>query len=334
MKLNPTLRPKIIGSVALLLVVWAFIACQPPTVPSELASVNDISNNIQKDTIKKVVRSTTENQTSNSTLVVASNLLRSFPWLDDYDPTTSILQQVPVPAGYQRIEVSNNSFGHWLRQLPLHPQGTPVLLYNGMTKPYQDGAYRVLNIDIGKRDLQQCADAIMRLRAEYLYQQKAYEAIHFNYTSGHTIRFSDWSRGKRPRVKGNNVTFSTPNGTTDTSYPQFKRYLTNVYNYAGTASLSKELPKKAIASIEPGDVFIQGGFPGHAILVMDVAQHPTTGERLFLLAQSYMPAQSIHLLNNPNNRALSPWYSNDLVSLLETPEWTFNKQDLCSFERL
>lgn len=337
MKFNLFLLPKIIGSGTLLAVVWTLIACQPPTVSSESASANHtIADTIIKDTSQKVVPTTLKkivaNKASAPRLVSTSNPLPTFPWLERYDPATSILQQIPVPTGYQRVELADNSFGHWLRQFSLHPKGTAVLLYNGMTKPYQAGAHRVLNIDIGKRDLQQCADAVMRLRAEYLYQQKNYEAIHFNYTSGHTIRFSDWSKGKRPRVSGSKVTFSAPNGTTDTSYPQFKRYLTNVYSYAGTASLSKELQKKAIASIEPGDVFIQGGFPGHAILVMDVVQHPTTGERLFLLAQSYMPAQSIHLLNNPNSGDLSPWYSNNLTSLLETPEWTFKKQDLCSFE--
>ncbi|MFK7798331.1 MAG: DUF4846 domain-containing protein [Aureispira sp.] len=337
MKFNPFLYSKIICSGALLAVVWTLIACQPPTVPAEsVLSNNNITDTITKDTTQKVVptslKKTVANNMSVPRLVATSNPLPTFPWLATYDPATSILQQIPVPAGYQRLELADNSFGYWLRQLPLHPKGTAVLLYNGMTKPYQAGAHRVLNMDIGKRDLQQCADAVMRLRAEYLYQQKNYAAIHFNYTSGHTIRFSDWSKGKRPRVSGSNVTFSAPKGTIDTSYPQFKRYLTNVYSYAGTASLSKELQKKAIASIEPGDVFIQGGFPGHAILVMDVAQHPTTGERLFLLAQSYMPAQSIHLLNNPNNGTLSPWYSSNLTSLLETPEWTFNKQDLCSFE--
>jgi hypothetical protein len=331
MKLNPCLFPKIIGSVVLLAVVWTLIACQPPTVPSELVASKPLATNSVKDTSKKVVATTVENPLNQPRSIVASSPLPTFPWLETYDPATSISQQIPVPVGYQRLELANNSFGHWLRQLPLHPQGTPVLLYNGRSKPYQAGAHRVLNIDIGKRDLQQCADAVMRLRAEYLYHQKNYEAIHFNYTSGHTIRFSDWSKGKRPKVSGSKVTFSAPKETIDTSYSQFKRYLTNVYNYAGTASLSKELHKKAIASIEPGDVFIQGGFPGHAILVMDVAQHPTTGERLFLLAQSYMPAQSIHLLNNPNNSDLSPWYSNDLINVLQTPEWTFNKQDLCSF---
>jgi hypothetical protein len=251
--------------------------------------------------------------------------------LDRYEAIQALHRQIPLPAGYQRLAVPTSSFAAWLRQLPLQVEGTPVLLYNGSQKPYQAGAYRVVDIDIGNRDLQQCADAVMRLRAEYLFSQQAYSAIHFNYTSGHTIRFSDWAKGRRPRVKGSNVSFSAPSGTPDYSYRQFKRYLTNVYSYAGTASLSKELPTKALSSIEPGDVFIQGGFPGHAVLVMDVAEHTETRERIFLLAQSYMPAQSIHILHNPNNAALSPWYSNQFSGTLETPEWNFKADDLRQF---
>jgi hypothetical protein len=77
------------------------------------------------------------------------------------------------------------------------------------------------------------------------------------------------------------------------------------------------------ADIEIGDVVIKGGFPGHAVLVADVVRNPSTGEKRFLLLQSYMPAQEIHVLKNPANADGSPWYKTDIGLLLETPEWTF-----------
>jgi hypothetical protein len=249
-------------------------------------------------------------------------------WLQDYTLATALERQIAVPNGYQRVVAAENSFGAWLRGLPLEEKGKPVLLYNGTTKSYQEGAHRVVKIDIGTKDLQQCADAIMRLKAEYYYSKKEYEQIHFNYTSGHTVRFSDWSKGKKPQISGNKVSFSSPSGSTDVSYSNFKKYLTNIFNYAGTASLSKELKSKKVADIEIGDIFIWGGFPGHAILVVDVAKHSQTGKKIFLLAQSYMPAQSIHILKNFNDSDLSPWYSEDFGEQLLTPEWTFERESL------
>ncbi len=81
--------------------------------------------------------------------------------------------------------------------------------------------------------------------------------------------------------------------------------------------------------INPGEVFIQGGFPGHAVIAIDVAVNPA-GERCFLLAQSFMPAQELHILKNPNS-ALSPWYHAQAEGKLNTPEWEFKHGDLKRF---
>ena len=67
--------------------------------------------------------------------------------------------------------------------------------------------------------------------------------------------------------------------------------------------------------------------------LMDVAVNPQTRKKVYLLAQSYMPAQQIHLLVNPQNRSLSPWYelSSETTGKHYTPEWVFNKSDLKRF---
>jgi hypothetical protein len=70
-----------------------------------------------------------------------------------------------------------------------------------------------------------------------------------------------------------------------------------------------------------GDVFIQAGHPGHTVLVVDLAE--CEGDKVFLLAQSYMPAQEVHVLRNPQDPELSPWYDLDFEDELQTPEWTF-----------
>jgi hypothetical protein len=102
-----------------------------------------------------------------------------------------------------------------------------------------------------------------------------------------------------------------------------------VFQYAGSASLSKELKSVPNEDIQPGDVFIQGGSPGHAVQVMDVVKN-AEGKKLFLLAQSYMPAQEMHVLVNLKNDAISPWYEIPEGELI-TPEWTFPANSLKRF---
>jgi hypothetical protein len=298
------------------------IAPKITPVKDTLVKVHPANNSASSNSTTKI--------TATETTPTASNY-SAYNWMDTYSIHTSLQNQISPPSGYKRIPLEKTSFGAWLRGLPLLQKNAKVMLYNGQEKPYQQGAYRVLDIDIGSRDLQQCADAIMRLVAEYHYSKKDYEAIHFNYTSGHTIRFSDWSKGKKPVIKGGKVRFSSSNSNTNTSYKNFKKYLTNVYCYAGTASLSKELRSKKVSDMVPGDTFIWGSFPGHAILVLDVAQNEQ-GKKIFLLAQSYMPAQSIHVLQNFNDESLSPWYSEDFGAELLTPEWTFDRNALKTFD--
>lgn len=253
----------------------------------------------------------------------------NFPWLLEYDYSTSIINNIAPPKEYERIDYSVNSFQDWLRHLPLKKNNT-VFLFNGEKKYNQSAQYRVIDIDVGNKDLQQCADAVMRLRAEYLFASNQKNNIHFNYTNGVSIPFSKWSSGYYPSLKSNKVLWvSSPNNS---SYNSFKKYMNNIFMYAGTASLEKELDKIELEDIETGDVFIKGGFPGHAVIVIDVAINKTNGDKCFMLAQSYMPAQNIHILKNPNNSDLSPWYSlKECKDIIETPEWTFYPDQLKRF---
>ena len=77
-------------------------------------------------------------------------------------------------------------------------------------------------------------------------------------------------------------------------------------------------------------MFIKGGFPGHAIIVIDVATNQA-GEKIFMLAQSYMPAQQTQVLVNPMDADLSPWYATDFGGTLATPEWNFTRDQLMRF---
>lgn len=253
-----------------------------------------------------------------------------YPWFRESKTGETVENAVETPSGYSRIAVPANSFKQWLRRLPLKEKDTPVRLYNGDNKQNQAAHFRIFDIDVGKKDLQHCADAIIRLKAEYLYSINRYNDIHFRFTSGQNARFTNWIKGYRPIVKGNDVRWEKT-AKYSSSYASFRRYLERVFMYAGTYSLSKELRPVNIKDMEIGDVFIRGGFPGHGVIVVDMAADDTTGKKLFLLAQSYMPAQDIYILNNPTNSDLSPWYELDFAHQLETPEWVFDRDQLKRF---
>jgi hypothetical protein len=235
-----------------------------------------------------------------------------------------------TPKGFERKPVQNASFASYLQTLPLKAAGSKVKYYDGSFK-YKDVYEAVVDIDIDNKNLQQCADAIIRLRAEYFYSQKAYTHISFNLTNGFRVAYSEWIKGNRVIVKGNQ-TYWQKSAAPSNTYKDFRNYLNFVFAYAGTLSLEKTLYSKDSKKVAIGDVFIIGGSPGHAVIVVDLAENPK-GEKVFLLAQSYMPAQEIQILKNSNDKELSPWYSANISDELLTPEWTFKANHLKTWEK-
>lgn len=241
--------------------------------------------------------------------------------------TDTLAARFAPPAGFQRNAAAAGSFAAWLRGLPLKPANTPVLLFNGQPKFRQDVHAAVIDIDVGTRDLQQCADAAMRLRAEWLYAMQRPNEIAFNDTgSGKPIAFSRWAAGDRPRPSGRALAWSR-SAAPDAGYASFRRYMDTVFTWAGTHSLERQLAAVPLADIAAGDLFIKGGFPGHAVLVADVARS-AAGATRFLLLQSFMPAQQMHVLKNLQDADAPPWYRLDFGDRLLTPEWVFPRDSL------
>ncbi|MEO6951449.1 MAG: DUF4846 domain-containing protein [Polyangia bacterium] len=234
-----------------------------------------------------------------------------YPWMIPGDTSHEALShRFPAPPGYTRVPLARGEFGAWLRELPLEPAGTAVRLFDGKEKPRQDVHLAVVAIDVGDRDLQQCADAVMRLRSEFLLAR------------GQTIVFHP-----DPKKKLHTMLFDPR--IPDPNRKRFHRYLTTLFSEAGSASLQAEMAQ-ATAPAQPGDVLIQGGYPGHAILVVDEVVDPG-GKRKLMLAQSYMPAQQIHLLKAADG---TPWFDEAALDKggLKTPEWRpFHRKDVRRF---
>jgi hypothetical protein len=224
-------------------------------------------------------------------------LLLAYAWPHAANAET-LEARFAAPAGAARVAVADGSFGDFLRRLPLEPRGAAVHLYDGTEKARQDVHAAVVDLDVAPRDLQQCADAVMRLWAEYGYARGATIAFHPDPGKPRALTFDARTRDRRG----------------------FARWLVRVFAEGGSASLQAEL-RPVDGDVQPGDVLIQGGYPGHAVLVLDVAVG-RDGRRWLLLGQSYMPAQQFHVLRNPSSS--SPWY--DAAALrsapgLKTPEW-------------
>lgn len=100
---------------------------------------------------------------------------------------------IPPPMGFRRVTEDPRSFGSWLRAVPLK-KSLIVHLYNGAPKENQDAQFAVLDVTVGHEDLQQCADAVMRLRAEYLFKNRRYPEIVFYTERG--VRHSTGISGK------------------------------------------------------------------------------------------------------------------------------------------
>ncbi|MGN8072672.1 DUF4846 domain-containing protein [Mucilaginibacter sp. 22184] len=210
-----------------------------------------------------------------------------------------------APAGFQQVIASPGSFGAWLQALALKPTGTPARTYKGDIARTNLYTAAIVDMSVGTQDLQQCADAVMRLRSEYLYQQKNYKAITFNFTSGFKCDFVHYADGYRY----SNEHWALK-AKKDYSYPNFLRYMNLIFSYAGTLSLQKELKKVSDPNeLKAGDVFIRGGSPGHCFIVLNVAEDARHHKK-FLLAQSFMPAQNIQVLQENGD----PWFSLDKKS--------------------
>lgn len=197
---------------------------------------------------------------------------------------------IPTPWGYERIKGDDASYSEFLRSLPLKGRGADVMLYTGGRSRFQSLNYAVVDMTL-LSNAEQCADVCMRLRAEYLFQTGQYGRIRFQNVNGKTMIYSGGSSRKA-----------------------FERYMRNLYNVASTFSLSREMNKRRLSDMQPGDVFVYAAIDrprnhkyGHAVMVVDVAENKD-GKKVFLLTEGNTPARDIHLLRNFENPFHSPWF--------------------------
>ena len=237
----------------------------------------------------------------------------------DYEPLAA---RFPPPSGFERVELPEGSFAQWLRNLPLLSEGSPVLDETGRRLAL--GPAAVVDMDV--RRFQECADVILRLRAEYLRWAGREDEIVFHLTGPGTISWPEWRRGMRPRLEGDRLVFAHA-AEVDGSRESFDRFLASVFEWCGTISLASEGQAVTFEDVQVGDYFARGGSPGHAVVIVDLARSEA-GELLALILQGYMPAQSPHVLMGGEPGA---WFAPDADTPVRVPWGSFTWEDLRRF---
>jgi hypothetical protein len=239
------------------------------------------------------------------------------PSIEPLEAVATLEQRFAPPPGFHRVDVEPGSFGAWLRHVPLAARDSPVRAYDGRLLLPADhpNLAAVTTLDIGKRDLQQCADAIMRLHAEWLWHGK--RAQEASYPSGAgPIPWTRYLGGQYPRTVGN--TFEWRSGRPRTnSHKTYRAYNDVVASWANTVSLARSANKPSRQEVRPGDFFVLPGGPGHAVLILDLARS-AEGRLVALMGQSFMPAQNFQVLRPSSRRT---WFAVDPEGGVETPFW-------------
>lgn len=251
------------------------------------------------------------------------------PSLINKDSLT-IKSRVNIPLGYERVDYARGSFEDYLRNYKLKTFGSKIINYDYSEYFWQGGHIGILEIPVPKNGLQQCADALIRIRSEYLWNNNRKDEIGFNFTSGHYCSWQKYAEGYRPKINGSKVTFSKT-ANANHSKNNFYKYLNLIYMYSGTLSLYYELKSVNAKDLQLGDMLIKGGSPGHIVMIADEVVN-NKGEKLFLLFQGNTPAQSVHLVKNLEDETISPWYQLENDAVISVSNYTFGNSKFVRFK--
>ena len=229
------------------------------------------------------------------------------------DGSTTLRDAYPPPAGTQRL--AGDAFATWLGAMRVLPPSVPVRTHDGKVVAGHKGA-RVIDLPMVPGNLQQCADALIRVRAEWLRATGG--EVMYHATSGDPIPWTRWQAGERPFEQGRGLAWRPGDRG------GWEAYLAAVMRWAGTASLAA-YDTDAVQNPKAGDVLVMGGYPGHAVMLLDVVKRGS--DHLALIGESYMPAMNFHVEPGP----IDGWWSlNEGVRL---PHWDMRGAPLRRWKR-
>lgn len=243
----------------------------------------------------------------------------TYPWHGELPVARSVASLEAPPEGFVRVVPEKGSFGAWLAGLPLLPGEQAVHRFDGveLVKAGDPRVAAVADLDVGARDLQQCADSILRLHAEWLWSLGRADELAPKLTDGTVAPWKRWRQGERLVLQGKRVVWQ-PRAKADGSRAAFRAWLDAVFTWAGTLSLTASLPMPKPAELHAGDLFVAADPKayGHAVLLLEVAAHPD-GRRVARVGQGFLPAQQFHVLKGSAGSSWLPLTAEGLA----TPFW-------------
>jgi hypothetical protein len=257
----------------------------------------------------------------------ARDRFAEYPWLADAKagapaPVDTLEARILPKKGYARVPGAPGSLGAFLRGLPLAAPGTPVVSYAGEVIREGDhpNVAAVVALDVGARDLQQCADSILRLHAEWRFSAGGRDQV-YRTASGLSLSFPRYAQGERLRVSEGKPTLVPGARPSERTHALLRTWLDDVFGWTNTGALVRDARKVELFDLRAGDFFVVAGSPyGHAVLVLEVARN-AEGRRALLLGQGFIPAQSFHVLR-PSGE-YEAWFELDEESgAIKTPFWS------------
>ena len=229
------------------------------------------------------------------------------------------------PEGYTRIPAAEDSFLHFMRKQPLYPDGSDIYMYDGTSESGVMAA-AVYQIPLGNEGYQQCADSIIRLWSTYFRETGQTEKLMFHLTNGMECGYDTFRKGMRVLAVLDWAAWMPLALPAEDSDQLFNDWLMTVMRYAGTISLYAESQTISAKDAHAGDIICHPDSPGHVVVIVDEAEN-AAGERCFLLAQGWIPAQSCHIFYNQQE---NPWITEEMLSqpLIQTAPCTFQADEL------
>lgn len=196
----------------------------------------------------------------------------------DFDP----------PKGYTRIVFQNDSYSNWMQNLPVKNSKSIMSIdrkinWNRLTY----NVFFVIDKPLYfKEDLEQCADYAMRFWADY----------HKETGKRDNLYLFDYNGSKKYFINSKKT------------YIDFLKYsMSHSNSYSIWNGANKIISEKLI----PGDMFVQNmnGGIGHVSVVIDAAENET-GDRIYLVGYSNLPAQEFHVERALTEYGVSGWFTN------------------------